>query len=558
MTQQVLATATPNAAPARILIVDDEVYMCDICARALRAVGYEVVATTSADEAFAELRPDRPFDLLLADIQMPGISGLELAQRAHELDPAVVIIIMTGHASIENLQQSVRRGIADFLSKPFELEELRLAVEQALHKRQLLQERIRLRALEQLLKSSEAINAILNRGQLAQVILERAIGHVPCRSGFLLLNDDPNDSTALLAIPAHWSLSQLGREIALRAYHEGVTALVEGLGPLCEGDGQPVQRAMATPLRAHGEVVGVIMLCDDRLEVLRPSDQDIISLLANQAGTALHNAQLYRQLQDAYQSLQELDRLKSEFIAIASHELRTPLSIVLGYTMMVRDQSDGEQREYVQRVLESAQRIKELVDDMVSLRHLELHETMLSAEPCRLDALLRQAVERMWPAAQEKQQELIIDNAAITFMVDREKQLLVLGNLISNAIRFSPERGVITVSGALWPKGQLQEAAQSAVTNSTFRHLHAAPDGSWVVMQVRDYGIGVERRAQAQIFDRFYQVADSLTREHGGAGLGLAIVRDLTDLQGGIVWVESMLEGGSIFSCALPYRPAHE
>lgn len=226
--------------------------------------------------------------------------------------------------------------------------------------------------------------------------------------------------------------------------------------------------------------------------------------------------------------------------------------------MMVRDQSDGEQREYVQRVLESAQRIKELVDDMVSLRHLELHETMLSAEPCRLDALLRQAVERMWPAAQEKQQELIIDNAAITFMVDREKQLLVLGNLISNAIRFSPERGVITVSGALWPKGQLQEAAQSAVTNSTFRHLHAAPDGSWVVMQVRDYGIGVERRAQAQIFDRFYQVADSLTREHGGAGLGLAIVRDLTDLQGGIVWVESMLEGGSIFSCALPYRPAHE
>jgi signal transduction histidine kinase len=553
MTQQVSATAALNAAPARILIVDDEAYMCDICARALRAVGYEVVATTSADEAFAELRPEKPFDLLLADIQMPGVSGLELAQRARELD-----IIMTGHASVENLQQSVRRGIADFLSKPFELEDLRLAVEQALHKRQLLQERIRLRALEQLLQSSEAINAILNRGQLATVILERAIGHVPCRSGFLLLNDDADDPAALLAIPAQWSLSTLGRETALRAYHEGVTILVEGLGPLCEGEGQVVQRALAMPLRAHGEIAGVIMLCDDRLEMLRPSDQDIISLLANQAGTALHNAQLYRQLQDAYQSLQELDRLKSEFIAIASHELRTPLSIVLGYTMMVRDQSDGEQREYVQRVLESAQRIKELVDDMVSLRHLELHETMLAPEPCGLEALLRQAVERMWPAAQEKQQELNITDAAITFMVDREKQLLVLGNLIANAIRFSPERGAITISGALWPKAQLQEATQAAVANSTFRNLHAAPDGQWVVMQVRDPGIGVGRRDQAQIFDRFYQVADSLTREHGGAGLGLALVRDLTDLQGGIVWVDSMLEGGSTFSCAIPYRPAHE
>ncbi|MBC8077650.1 MAG: response regulator, partial [Chloroflexales bacterium] len=167
-TAQSAPSSTP---PARILVVDDEPQLCDICSRALRRANYDVVATTDANVALRELRAGPSFDLLLTDIKMPTISGLELAHFAREVDPAIAIIIMTGHTSEEHLRQAVQRGAADFMSKPFELEELRLAVDQALHKRRLLQDSMRLRSVERLLDSSEAINSTLDRDQLAQIIL---------------------------------------------------------------------------------------------------------------------------------------------------------------------------------------------------------------------------------------------------------------------------------------------------------------------------------------------------------------------------------------------------
>ena len=121
-----LASANSAAAP-RILIVDDEPYMCDVCSRTLQRGGYEVVSTSDPQAAAAMLRSEEHFDLLLTDIKMPSISGLELAYIAREQDPTIAIIIMTGFATMENLQQSVQRGIADFLSKPFELEHLHIA-----------------------------------------------------------------------------------------------------------------------------------------------------------------------------------------------------------------------------------------------------------------------------------------------------------------------------------------------------------------------------------------------------------------------------------------------
>src|SRR5919205_950135 len=174
--------AGPGAVP-RILVVDDEPYMCDVCTRTLQRGGYEVAATSDPHAAERMLRGDQHFDLLLTDIKMPSMSGLELAHIARERDPAIAIIIMTGFATMENLQQSVQRGIADFLSKPFELEHLRLAVDQALHKRSILQDNLRLRALEQLLESSQALSATLELAQVADILLQVSLQQSSCRAG---------------------------------------------------------------------------------------------------------------------------------------------------------------------------------------------------------------------------------------------------------------------------------------------------------------------------------------------------------------------------------------
>jgi len=539
----VIRQPSANGAAAHILVVDDEQYMCDVCTRTLQRGGYHVIATSDPDEAARALRAGG-FDLLLTDIKMPTMSGLDLANIAIERDPAIAVIIMTGFASMEHLQQSVQRGVADFLSKPFELEHLRLAVDQALHKRSILQDNLRLRAIAQLLASSEQLSSTLELTELTGILLRVTLAQSGCRAGFLVLADGQYPSTP------EATLVQPGLELAHHAFRDQQARPAYGEIYAHLG-GAALNYAFAVPLRAQGEVNGVLVLCDDGEQALRPGVQESIMLLANYAGAALRNASLYSQIDVAYQRLQELDKLKSEFIAIASHELRTPLSIVLGYSMMVHDQTKGDKHEYMQRVMESAQRIKEVVDDMVSLRHLETGEAPPLLEPIIVQDLVRQALESMQSLIASNRHELVakLPDEPLIVQSDREKLLLIFNHLLSNAIKFTPQDGQIVVSAAM-QSGAAIAAYESLVPR------RPDPQTNWVVLTFQDNGIGIPEREQRRIFDRFYQVADSLRRDRGGIGLGLALVRELVTALGGLVWVYSREGEGSVFAVALPYVPA--
>ena len=539
----------PGVVP-RILVVDDEPYMCDVCSRTLQRGGYEVVATSDPHEAVQKLRGGQRFDLLLTDIKMPAMSGLDLAHVAREGDPAIAIIIMTGFATMEHLQQSVQRGVADFLSKPFELEQLRLAVDQALHKREILQDNLRLQAIERLLESSRALSATLQLREVADILLRVSLQQSECRAGFLLLVENGATPTAVIPSNAGGELIEAGRRLASRALAQQQPATGSGEA-FCRLDGADLAQALAVPLRAQGEINGVLVLCDDRPAAFRPGVLESVTLLANHAGAALRNAALYGELDAAYQRVQELDRLKSEFVSIASHELRTPLSIVLGYAMMVRDQSMNEQRVYLDRVMESAQRIKEIVDDMVSLRHLDTGEAHVASDQIDLHELIATAIDRIRPAAAQRHQALStqLPSQRLLFVCDHEKVMLILGHLLSNAVRFTPNHGQIAVRAALQPAGVPDSRGSRMIP--PLRALSTYP---WLVIEVQDTGIGIAEREQPRIFERFYQVADSLTRDHGGTGLGLALVRELISVLGGAVWVTSREGQGSTFAFALPYR----
>ncbi|HNP70063.1 MAG TPA: response regulator [Kouleothrix sp.] len=554
MSQVVGSRRNPGANGAgntpRILVVDDEPYMCDVCSRTLQRGGYAVVATSDPQAAARMLRGDERFDLLLTDIKMPAMSGLELAYIAREQDPTIAIIIMTGFATMENLQQSVQRGIADFLSKPFELEHLRLAVDQALHKRSILQDNVRLAAVERLLDSSQALSATLELAEVADTLLRVSLEQTNFRAGFVVLMAEPQAPLTIVPSLAGGTLFPAGHALIERAFREQQPQLADG-EQICQVDGAALGQALALPLRAQGKINGVLLLCDDHASMLRPGVLESVSLLANHAGAALRNASLYGELDKAYQRAQELDRLKSEFISIASHELRTPLSIVLGYTMMVRDQSENEKRLYLERVMDSAQRIKDIVDDMVSLRHLDTGETELAPDQVVIQELIRNAIERVRPGADERRQTITLDmpDQPLLFVCDHEKVLLILGHLLTNAVRFTPPKGAIEIRARLRPSGPIDSGGSRIIPAS--QPTSALP---WVVVEVQDTGIGIPESELPRIFDRFYQVADSLTRDHGGIGLGLALVRELVSALGGAVWVASQAGQGSTFAVALPYR----
>jgi signal transduction histidine kinase len=202
----------------------------------------------------------------------------------------------------------------------------------------------------------------------------------------------------------------------------------------------------------------------------------------------------------------------------------------------------------MQRVMEGAQRIKEVVDDMVSLRHLETKESAAVLEPLEIQEVITAAVQNSQSAidASRHTLQLTMPSEAILLQSDREKLLLIANHLISNAVKFTPPNGRIDIRVEPWTGMQIRAHG----TN----HIPAMPDpqSQWVVMLFADTGVGIAEHEQRRIFDRFYQVADSLRRDRGGLGLGLALVRELVITLGGIIWVTSQQGVGSTFAVALP------
>ncbi|HEY1014864.1 MAG TPA: ATP-binding protein [Herpetosiphonaceae bacterium] len=532
---------SPDTAPTHtILVVDDDVTMCQFCAQTLRKVGYSVTDTTSGREALAQLQRGQ-FDLILTDIWMPEISGLELARQAREIDPGLAIVIMTGETTVETLREAVQQGVTSYLSKPFEIDELRLTVAQVLHQRQLLQDNIRLEALVRQLQLSNSFNRTLAVSELCEEVLKAVAKQIGSQDGYFFLMTPDGQPTLLHAGTHRPELDEQGWNFLRRVYE--VQQLDQATLTL---DGS--EHAMiALPLCVGGTPLGSVMF-DYAPPLTRPRLESL-HLLMWHAGAALNNAQLYTHLHEAHQRLQDLDRLKSEFISITSHELRTPLSIVLGYTILLHDQAASPAREYLQRVLESGQRINDIIDDMINLRRLETRQEELALEEIDLNVLVHGCAAGVQSLARAKQQELTVEcevGAPSGVVIDQPKIEVVLQNLLSNAIKFTPRQGRVRLRA--WC-----EEVQIVPFTAGATSLILSP-GTWVFISISDSGIGIPQQQQRRIFERFYQVADSLTREQGGTGLGLALVQGLVQLHGGQVWVESQEGQGSTFTIALPQR----
>jgi signal transduction histidine kinase len=282
-------------------------------------------------------------------------------------------------------------------------------------------------------------------------------------------------------------------------------------------------------MQLRDEVIGVVEALNKRGSTgMSQQDVEILSTLANQAAIAVNNARLLAKLQVAYDELNELDRRKSEFIAIAAHELRTPLSLILGYASFLKEDVSGTTREQIEVVLHSAMRLRSLIDDMVNLREVDSGEAVLHVERFPLQELVQSSVKEIEYIAEAKEQaiQLSIPEGSLLIEADRTKMMLVMVNLLSNAVKFTASGKRIGVQA-----GVLDQSA-------------------WVT--VWDTGIGIPSDQLERIFDRFYQVESSLLRRYEGMGLGLSIVKEMVALHGGSVRVESRLGEGSAFTVTIP------
>ncbi len=234
--------------------------------------------------------------------------------------------------------------------------------------------------------------------------------------------------------------------------------------------------------------------------------------------------------------LLELDRLKGDFINAASHELRTPLTSIKGYAEFLEDEVGGamtvEQQAFVHQIQEGATRLQRIIDDMLDFARLEAGTFTLLLQEAELCALVAAEVSSMTPQVSEARITLTLQlpERPVWARMDARRVGQVLLNLLSNAIKFTPVGGQIDV--------------------------RVLPGPDHVRLEVQDTGIGIAPEHQTRLFDKFFQVDPSTTRQHGGAGLGLAISKALIDAHNGSMGVRSELGRGTTFWLELPVPAA--
>ncbi|MBN1208935.1 MAG: GAF domain-containing protein [Myxococcaceae bacterium] len=285
----------------------------------------------------------------------------------------------------------------------------------------------------------------------------------------------------------------------------------------------PLRGWLAVPLVGrNGRNLGLLQLSDRYDGEFTAEDEAILLQLARLAAVAIENARLMAESQAA-------NRAKDEFLAVMSHELRTPLTAVLGWTQMLRTRRDeAAVRDKGLEVIErNARSLAQLIEDVLDVSRILTGKLTLHRRAVELAGVVQAAVEVVRPRAEQKGVELVMEVGAGQVAGDPGRLQQVLWNLLANAVKFTPAGGRVEV------------------------RLERGETDWWV--RVKDTGQGLRPEALPHLFERFWQADGSSTREHGGLGLGLAIVRHLVELHGGAVEVESAgLGHGATFTVRLP------
>ncbi len=306
-----------------------------------------------------------------------------------------------------------------------------------------------------------------------------------------------------------------------------------------------IRSLVMVPLWLRGELQGAVVAISHRSNHFRQRDVTLLGAVANTIASPLDNARLYqeaqearRRVEEAYESLRNLDALKSQFIQNVSHELRTPLAIVKGYLDIALDRSAGmalpEELQHVFAAMNTyTGRLVTLVESITAIEDISLGELELRPHP--LQAILQVAIRAVWQYAMRRRIALHVELPESLPLVALDAQQLARAfeHLLDNAIKFNHE------GGNVWIRAGVREGQ--------------------VWIEIQDDGIGIPANELERIFERFYQVDGSSTRRYGGLGLGLALAREVINRHGGKIWATSAgLQQGATLTVLLPiYEARH-
>ncbi len=489
----------------RILVVDDERDIREGSERILKRIGFIVHIADRGDVALKVVKEVHPAIVLL-DLKMPGMDGMEVLEHIRQMDEGILVIVITGYATVETAIMAMKQGAYDFIPKPFEPDQLRIVVNRAAEKIRLTRDARKLeeektRTLSDLDTEKSRIRTIIE-SLPDGVLVTNASGKVvlinPSCKQLLNLDPDMGPGRQIEDYVPDETLSKLVMEISKGKHVD--------YGDIPDHE---FNLATDTYLRARAQPV-----LGERKECL---------------GAVLNFVDI--------STMKVLDRLKSEFVAKVSHELRSPLSTIHEQLAMVIgdlvNSAPQQDHHILTRAKEKTQGMISLIGDLLDLSRIE--EGIICHEPksIRLDDLLTNIVDFLSSRAAASSQSLTLNlppQSLPEITADPLALESIFGNLITNAINYTQEGGRIRVDVDM--------------------------AGINIRVKVVDNGFGMAEKHLDKIFDRFYRVKDDRTRYITGTGLGLPIVKGLVDSLGGIIEVESTPGEGSTFTVLLPAQNA--
>ena len=515
-----------------ILVVDNDTSSLKLISGILKKAGYAVQLASDGEMALRSVKAKLPA-LILLDIQLPGMDGYELCRRLKDSGDTkdIPIIFISSPVDPVDKVKAFDLGCVDYCSKPFEFDEMlaRIATHLSLWNAKKETEEKNLQLQQEIVKRTLAEKELLEEARMRNTLLDylpcialvlkkgtreiiasnkaaRKIGAVPGKTCYATCADRADTCPFCLA-PDMWLTNEPKRvEIEYRGtYYEGIWV------PLSDD----LYIHYIFDITEHKSAENEILTLNNELEQ-RVNDR-----------TA--------ELEMKNRELLELGRTKSEFLDTVSHELRTPLTSIIGYSKLLLDGIQGDltekQTHYIDRIWTKGNHQLQLVNDLLDFSKLESGRMAFVMEQVSINAAISDAVEDGMPLLKQKSQEVIIEIAddVTDTHADALRLKQVLLNLISNAVKFTDDGGRIVIKA------------------DNFDDM--------VKISVTDDGIGIKKADLKKLFKRFVQVDQTHARRFGGTGLGLAIAKNIVELMGGWIDVESEYGKGSIFSVFIPQRP---
>lgn len=481
----------------RILVADDERVVRDGCRRVLTGKGYEVLAAEDGKEALDLLHSEQ-VDVILLDLKMPVMGGEEVLKHVRSRRPDIPVIIITGHGTVDNAVECMKKGAYDFVTKPFQVEPFLLTIGRAVDKRRLEQERLRYEEEKQ----RNLYDLSLEKSRLKTIINCMA-------NGVLVTN---RNLEVVLHNPALTRLMDIAEEIHPPMDLTRLTDnanLIDTLtkfqsGEFLQGDfvsqeietGKHVLRAISAPAPAPDNgVVGTVTVLED------------------------------------ITAFKRLDEMKSDFVNMVAHELRSPLVSIRQQNSVLLEGLAGplqeKQEEFLQRGIKKIDQLLDLIHDLLDIARIEAGKDLQHRVPIDLENIINETVELIGPRADEQGIAISVScEAPPLIQADPKGVGEVLNNLITNAVNYSPGGGRVEV--------------------------FVKKRGDNLEIRISDNGVGIPPEELSKIWDKFYRVKHPETRQVMGTGLGLAITRGIVEAHQGNIDVESVPGQGTTFRILLP------